>query len=60
METETKRFDYTLDHIIWSNNNFKELIDKYFGSEYKVLKANGEPDPSDRDYKIKFVCVKNE
>ena len=57
-DKETKYFTYTLDHVIWSQNNFKELIDKYFKGEYKVLKANGDPNPTDGDYKIKFICVK--
>jgi ubiquinone/menaquinone biosynthesis C-methylase UbiE len=57
-DTGTKSFAYTLDHVIWSDNNFKELIDKYFKNEYKVLKANGDPNPSDSDYKIKFICTK--
>jgi SAM-dependent methyltransferase len=57
-DKETKYFTYTFDHVIWSQNNFKELIDKYFKGEYKVLKANGDPNPTDGDYKIKFICVK--
>ena len=57
-DKETKYFTYTLDHVIWSQNNFKELIDKYFKGEYKVLKANGDPNPTDGDYKIKFICLK--
>jgi SAM-dependent methyltransferase len=52
-------FEYDLDHVIWSQDFIKEIIDKYFKSGYKVFNADGKANASVDDYKIKFITNRN-
>ena len=52
-------FEYDLDHVIWSQDFIKKIIDKYFISGYKVFNTDGKASVSVDDYKIKFIVKKN-
>jgi cyclopropane fatty-acyl-phospholipid synthase-like methyltransferase len=52
------QFTYRLDHIIWSQRFFKELIKKHQMKVEKILSNEEDREATEEDYKIRFVCKK--
>ena len=52
------QFTYRLDHIIWSQRFFKELIKKHQMKVEKILSNEEDKEATVDNYKIRFICKK--
>jgi len=57
-EDVVDQFKYKLDHIIWSQATFRELIEKSGMKTYKILSSETGHEATQDDYKIRFICKK--